>query len=406
MENDIISVSNSYNCLFASEEDKKFFENLLYYVLTDKKPVSTPALWQDVEILMRYLKRDVWSVSNEQRDNAENAMKVYRLKYFLEHLKKAEILSIIKEFLAQDRFSKEKTLLLEFFNKKFLARVDDLILTHEKIMVTKDMICDFDKLFEYPAWLEFDKEAIKECFDKIRKNKFTDEQISYFLGANDDMERYDKWFEVAKHVLLTTNNSQTFWIAGDILNIVWKAVPDDEKLQKWFYDQIFEIFWQRVGKSSWVLKNAENINFDANEETKIAYDAMGWLKSLPDLKERIEDLPKDFELNIMSREDEEEIFNKKVAELLAKNDADRAAYAGIDESFFELTDLAFSDEHIKILRDVVKNDLVPEVKRFVKDTTEYEAKLNKAIEHAEKYIASQKRERKVMEKYIEKQMKK
>ena len=396
MEDHIIDISNTYNCLFRNEDDKKFAGELIEHLVLNDKPETTPALWQDAEIFVRYKKRDVWHLEPRQFENAEKAIKVFSMKYILEHLKKNEILDILGQFFSQDRHGKNNMMLSEYFQKKFAVPVEDMFLTQEKVIVDTERLKKFDKIFEYPAWIEFDEKATEKCFDMVMNDKMSDEQISYFFGAHDDMVHYDKWYEAAKHVLMTTHDAQTFWIAGDVLNIIWIALPDDEKLQKWFRDRVFEIFWSRVG-SAWPMLNKDKINFQANDELKITEDAIGWLGSLEDLRERLPELPEDYELNLSRSEDE--VFKESMCSLLSGNDGDGAKYARMREGFYGLCDMASSDEHLKDL-EYVKKELVKKFEAWSDKSAEFQKELDAAIKHAKKYVADRKREGEVMRKYI------
>lgn len=396
MEDYLVGISNTYNCLFANEDDKRFAAELIEHLLLGTKPVTTPGLWQDAEIYVRYKKRDVWHLEKEQFDNAEKAIGVFSMKYILEHMKKNEILDVMKQFFSQDRHGKDNLSLMECFQKKLSAPVADLFLTQEKVTVNCEMLKNFDRLFDYPTWIEFDDAATKKCFQMVMHDKMTDEQISYFFGAHDDMKQYDKWFEAAKHVLMTTNNPQTFWIAGDVLNIVWMALPDDEALQKWFRDQVFEIFWPRVG-SVWPMINRERIDFDASDDLKITADAMGWLGSLKDLHERLPELPENYELNLSEGDDK--AFQEKVRDVLEQNDGDKVRYVGITNNFYALCDMACTEKHLEDL-EYVKKELVKEFQIWSNNSEEFSHDLDAAIRHAKKYVADMKREGEVMRKYI------
>lgn len=286
-------IPDYYNYLFENLESKFFAERLVRYTIFDSKPQITPAHWQDVEIFIRYYKRNVESLSDEQETNANFAILLYRIKYVIEHLTKAEIIKVLNKFFAQNPDDHKSV--FDLFDQKFHAPVESLFLTQEKLTITKDNLENFDKIFEYPGWIEFTEEANQAIFAKILNNELTDTQIDYFLGASDELRHYNKWFGVLKHILTTTHNAHTFWTAGDCMSIIWRAVPEDEKSQKWFKDQLFEIFWPRVG-NIWPLQNEDKIDFSQDDETQILKDSMNWLRVLDDLKERLPELGKDFKL--------------------------------------------------------------------------------------------------------------
>ena len=120
----------SYEYLFDDVANKVFTEYLARYVLFDEKPVTTPALWQDVAIYIRYKKRDVWSLSDEQLNCARYAIVIYQVKYITEHLKKPDILQALNQFFTQT--PEEYYPLMHFLEKKLHASIDSLLFTQER----------------------------------------------------------------------------------------------------------------------------------------------------------------------------------------------------------------------------------------------------------------------------------
>lgn len=222
-------------------------------------------------------------------------------------------------------------------------------------------------------------------------NKLTNEQIDYFLGASDEFHDYAKWFKVAKHILTTTHDSHVFWTAGDVLSIIWKAVPADEKSQKWFKDQIYEIFWPRVS-SVWPLLNEEKIVFEYDEETRILRDSIWWLRVLDDLKERLPELGEDYELFEHNTDEKDFAFTKGL--LLGKIDSGNASFDEVMNLFFELTELATSKNTVSELKEIADKHLIPKVSK--QDL----AMINRAIKHGEKYLKDIARESDNMSKLI------
>ena len=286
-------IPDYFDYLFENSESKFLTERLVRYLLFDIKPKTTPALWQDAEIFVRYKKRNVKSLSNEKYTNASFAILIYHIKYIIEHLTKTKILKVLNQFFAQP--ANHHKSIFKLFDRQLHAPIKSLFLTQEKLIVGKDNLKSFDKLFAYPGWIEFTDEANEIIFEKILNNELTDDEIDYFLGASDSFRHYDQWFEPLKHILKTTHNAHVFWTAGDCMSIIWRAVPEDEASQKWFRDQLFEIFWPRVG-SIWPLKNEHKIDFDQDDDTKILKDSIGWLLVLDDLTERLPEHDKDYRL--------------------------------------------------------------------------------------------------------------
>ena len=390
MQNHQPFIPSSYNYLFDGPWEKLFTEYLIKYILFNEESKTTPAFWQDVEIYIRYKKRDVWTLSKEQLENARQAILIYQSKYIINHLKKSEILEILNKFFTQT--DEKHILLTELFEKKIHAPIDSLFLTQEKNIITKEAVSNIDAIFEYPSWIEFTDEANEIYFKKILNDELTDEQIDYFLGASDHMKDYGKWFEIAKHILNITNNAQTFWTAGDILAIVRKAVPSDEEPQKWFRDQIFEIFWPRV-KSTWPILNEDVIDFEKDDESQILLDSINWLKTLEDLPERLPELGEDFKPYEYDTDKEDFIYTKGL--LLGKIDSDETSVDEVMELFFSLTEYACDESCVKTLKEIAENKLIPLINNSNSDDKESAIKIIKrGVDHAKNYVSHLKYERK------------
>lgn len=390
-------IPKKFDYLFGDITNKLFAEYLTSYVLFDTEIKTSPALWQDAEIFIRYKKRNVWSLTDEQRDNARFAMLIYQTKYVINHFKKPEILDILNKFFTQN--TNNPTSIQELFEKKLHTSFASLFLSQEKITITKEKINDFDKIFDYPCWVEFTDEANDIIFKKILDNKLTDEQLDYFLGASDDMSHYDKWFKVVKHILKTTKNSHVFWTAGDILNIIWQAIPEDEKSEKWIKDEIFDIFWPRVN-SIWPLKNEHKIDFDQDEETKILSDSIGWLRSLDDLKERLPELGESYELREQHSNETEFAYIKGL--LMGKLSSTPQNIDDLINQFFILADHAYTKNHITELQKIANEKLIPLITNLNSDNKlDIIDMIHRAISHAKKYLADLTRERKNLAKIVQ-----
>ncbi len=378
----------SYDYLFDIVAEKLFAEYLVRYILFDEKPIATPALWQDAVIYIRFRQRDVWSLSEEQIKNAKYAILIYKVIYTIEHLKKPEILKILNHFFAQTLKKHEN--IFSLFEQKFHASLDSLLFTQEKLTVTKEMANDLDQLFAYPCWLEFTDEANQLIFDKILQNKLSDEQIDYFLGASDDIAHYDQWFKVAKHILKTTHDSHVFWTAGDILSIIWKAVPSDKKSQKWFRDEIFDIFWPRIN-SIWPLLNEDKIDFNRDEDSRILKDSIGWLQVLDDLNERLPELGGDYITFEHNTDPNDFVQHERF--LIKKLKSNEKNIDELLNLFFVLVDYVYDDASATKLQTIAEEKLIPFVNSSPDAPTDATKMIRRAVKHAKKYISDLTRER-------------
>ena len=395
----LIEIPEQFKDRFDSYDDEFLASALTSYVIYDANVVVTPANWQDAEIHIRYLKRDVWHLTEKQFENAKAAKMLYCIKYIIEHLSKMEIVEILNALFDDNNVGKDRKTINQLLEKKFLAPVEDLIYTQEKKVVTVKDLKKIDELFAYPAWLEFDKDARKVVIQKIMKNEFTDEQISYILGASDSFSDYAKLYLAIKHVLLTTKNAQTFWVAGDIYNIIWLAAPDDEKSEKWFNDEIFEIFWPRVG-NVWPILNQDRINFDESEESKILKDSIGWLESLSDLYERLPELKGSGVREKCEQLDlREERFttglNQLDLELTRKQDLNKVL-----DLYFELTEMVEDEKQLARLKpffEILVKELSVSEDSQVKHVSNM---VKQAFSSSEKHLKNKKIEREKIRKEL------
>ena len=389
-------LSNSFDRLFDSSEDKRFVDCLVRYIITDAKPVTTPELWQDVAIYIRYHKRDVWSITADQHDKSERAILVYRIKYIIDHLTKSQIAKILAEFYKQEEYVHSEYAFSPhyFFEQKFHAPVDSLFLTQEKLIIDKNQLQNFDQdfnqLFEYPCWIEFTDSANQLIFDKVLKDELTDEQIDYFLGASDTLRNYDQWFKVIKHILKTTHNPHTFWTAGDCLAIIRKAFPKDQKSQKWINDQIFEIFWPRVN-NLWPLENRDRLWLTADEYMEILNDSINWLQTLDDLKTRLPELKKDLPFYEYDTDDHDFHYHKDALLQDLANDQEGIVALTPEEvvnRFGSLADFATNAKTLEEFHEIADTAVIPYLKNTNKPFDQKESALEivkAALTHADNY---------------------
>ena len=391
---DFAKIPESFDDMFDSVVEKVFAEGLIAYLIYGIEPEITPAIWQDVEILIRYKKRDVWHIDEEERVAGFMGLMKYRLKYVIQNMTKVEILKTLNGFFDLENHDGEMDI-IDTFSKKIHIDIDDLITVQEEKVITKDMLEDFDKLFEYPGWIRFDGEAEDIIIKKIMKGEMTDEQIDYFLGASDDMHDYAKWFKVAKHVLLTTKNAHTFWSAGDVLSVVRKTDAGDKKIHKWFNDEIYEIFWSRV-ESTWPMLHGDLIEDEDSEEGKILDDAISWLRTVDDLKKRLPELGDDYELIELPNDEDEFVDLSGVIMDIAESGGD---IEDLLETYFEAADYVANEEDAELYERLGKK-VVMSVVDDEDDKKTIRKLIDGAVDHAKKYVSDLEKERKIIKKLV------
>ncbi|MDO4526889.1 MAG: hypothetical protein Q4B87_02235 [Candidatus Saccharibacteria bacterium] len=385
--------------IFTDISEKIIAENLIKYVFYDKRPELSPAIWQDAEILIRYYKRDVWAISDEQRELGEIAIALYAACYIIEHLSTTDISKIVGEYL----LGGGKISLAKLLRDKLHADIYDLITIQEKRIVTKNDLVSgeyntfdrekYDKIFKHLGWIDFDDAAFDLITEKIYCGSGSysfDNDILYFLGATDEFRNYDKWFYICKFLLLTTRSFDVFYLAGDILNIIWMTVdPKDEETNQWFCDQVFEIFWPRVGDIK-VLTGKKEMNDLNEDEKKILNDSIGWLKSLPDLRERLPKLPKKFELNVGNLD--EKAFGNAMRKLKKAVKREDASDEEIGNLIARVADTSWEPEDAAKFEKYVLQEAIPiienkKVLAFAKHAVMHAVKTGETVERERKVIA-------------------
>lgn len=350
----------SEKLLFEDEREKLIIVNLVDYLFCGNRPYNFPQRWQDAEILIRYIKRDVWSISREQKELGERAIGFYSVRYIIDHLSKAEISEMLGEYFR----GRGKVALASLLENRFHANVFDLITTQEKCLITKNDLKNwqnFDEIFKYPCWVDFDDEVFDLIVTKIHENKYNYEPVQYFLGATDDFKNYDKWFYLCKYILMTTGDFDTFYLAGDVFNIIWMTVDaNDQETTKWFNDQVFEIFWSRVGSMSLLLGKKKLEPWRGEDAQKILDDSIGWLQSLPDLKKRLPKLPEDFPLS--DADSDKPTFQDAMKKLRNVMRRKNPSVDEIGDALARAADMAWEPQDAVEFEEYVSNKLIPIVK--------------------------------------------
>lgn len=426
----IAEVPDMYRDIFDTMDEEVLASVLISYVIYDIKFETTPATWQDAEMFIRFKKRNVLNLAERQVDNARRAFILYQAKYIAEHMDKDELVEMFNRLFSPENMSSGEFTLLEMLHDRFMVGVDDLFMIQEKRIVTEKDLDDFDQLFEYPAWLEFDEKAKKRIYKDILADKMSDKQIDYFLGVSEEHEDYVDLYPVVKHVLMTTKDAHLFWTAGDVLNLIWNAAPDDEKTHKWFNDEIFEIFWPRVG-GTWPILHMDALDFGDSDVASILRDAIGWINILDDITERLPEL-KDADYTragAPSIEAALEEFEERLSEVESGTDAmleairdedpafadmlermgmlggrdgegnfDGMLKAGLDslyDMFTELCEVVQTEEQLKELKEL-RDRLIELIMRKEDDYESIVSGAYRSFETAEKHVKNLQRERKLI----------
>lgn len=111
----------------------------------------------------------------------------------------------------------------------------------------------------------------------------TNEQIDFYLGAEHETTELYKLYPALKHIIKTTPDSHLFWTAGDMLAIIWRLLPaENKKLDKWFNKELYDIFWSRIEDVN-QIKSYQGLKLSGDKK-RIFDDALGWIVNNPSLK--------------------------------------------------------------------------------------------------------------------------
>ncbi len=278
-----------YNTMLSGNE-RQFIKTLLVIYAIKKYtfmslPYYSPTDWQDTMIYLRHYNKRLFNVDTSLREQGEEVLMTYLARYVYDRLdlKQLEKLEeLLDNFFDLEKFTEHSGKLFEFISMRMGEEIQEKFIHQSKPRLIDVDELDFDNLYRYPEWIEFTPAAHKEIIRLILSDELSDEQIDYYLGTSERAEYYVELYPAVKHVLQTTNKFHTFYTAGDVLNIIWKNLPeDDEKLQQWFRREVYDIFWPRIG-DVWPIIHYDALNLQEDNK-EIFEDALGWIMCLDDI---------------------------------------------------------------------------------------------------------------------------
>lgn len=271
-----------YQAKIPNDYERAFVVMLTEYLVFDTLPEVSPATWQDAEIEARV--QDVRIPTGNRANNGGLALAAYSTHYLAEHLDKGEIVNTLSAALSSEPH--QPLAVFTTFGRKFgKNHIFDVFFAQHQKRIAKFNPDTFLDLFKYPCWLEFSKTAKKQIHTAILEGQLSAEAINYYLGAVERHEDYVELFPVIRHIIKTTSDAGLLWIAGDVLNLIWLNLPDDdESLQQWFHQEIYNMFYPRIG-SSWPIVHHDSVQIEDADARRIFEDSYGWLTSLSDLGE-------------------------------------------------------------------------------------------------------------------------
>lgn len=236
----------------------------------------SPAHWQDAVIYQRYRAGELLCENDGVLDRGCKAVGIYQGRYVIERLPREKIAKLIEkpeqklyEGLAQELGEPD-------FREKFT--------TSEVVEVTPKMLKDWGRLVQYPTRMRFTEEAAQKFNQQVLDNKMGVRAADYYLGADGTYEGAVMALPAAEFVIEHTDNDHLLWVAGDVLNLVWKVLPDDDFVQELFRKRIYQLYWPKIN-NLWPIANYGRIQFREAREQQIFDDALGWLFCLEDIGE-------------------------------------------------------------------------------------------------------------------------
>ena len=418
------NLNNFYETKIKNPYERAFVIMLTKYIIFNALPEISPSIWQDAEIEVRMQDgRIPTDGDSERKINGGLALAAYSVRYIAENLKKPEIVSILSRSLAS--LPKEPLATFETFGKRFdREHIFDVFFAQPRKRISNFDLKTFPELFKYPCWLEFSKDAKKQIHTAILAGKLSDQATDYYLGVSEEHEDYAELLPVIKHIIKNTKDPHLFWTAGDVLNLIWLNLPDDDAIQKKFRKEIYDMFWPRIG-SSWPIINYDSVRIEDPDARQIFKDSYGWLTSLSDLGELnpdLKDIPtrtqesnkhlslKKFLQRLIHPDGPLDLDDNRIQEILDNFDevieiysAEEApllntltrAYGELCGRAASLTDISpLENLGAKIIKLATGYDLGPEA------THRYVEKIDKLTSHAKSTVASYRREQRKLEDLI------
>lgn len=258
---------------------------------------ASPTKWQDAMIYLRYKNKRLFNLEKGIESTGEDALLDYQAVYVFEKMGRDRIGEFLDDFFNIEKFFEHSDKFFHLLNeamgedvtKKFVQQDEPRIISLEELEAIlndtpEDSRDKLRQLYYYPEWIEFTPEANSKIISLILEDKLSNEDIDYFLGTSEDVDDYVELYPAVKRVIQTTRDAHTLYTAGDVLDIIWRALPkDDIKLQGWFRKEVCNMFWPRIG-DVWPIQHYSLLKLDDNQR-KIFEDSLGWLMSLDNIAE-------------------------------------------------------------------------------------------------------------------------
>lgn len=245
--------------------------------------VFSPTIWQDAQTLLRTLDRRIYCTDEDDIEYGEKALTSYQAKYAMNKLGQHGVRKLFKRLFNFSQLESNADNFIKRLNEALGEDIQEVFSNQTPVYVGVDDLDKFNAFFEYPRWIEFTSEANDEIIHRILRDEMTSTQIDFYLGTEHKATELYKLYPALKHIIKTTTNAHLFWKTGDVLYIIWRLLPDeDKKLDKWFNEELYCIFWSRIGNVK-RIKTYDDLQLHYDSKN-IFDDALGWIVNNPNLK--------------------------------------------------------------------------------------------------------------------------
>lgn len=308
---DMFIYDRPYYYLFLDSESLEFAKLILEYLCGKNitSDHSKSSVWADAVIYIKYLDKRVFNLNGEQIENGKYALRVFRLLYLLERLGRNGLEAAMNEYFHPDNFTKHIGNFHHFLSGKLDGeRIEEIFTTPAEVAAESFKLDEkgieyLRSLWSKPVVVHFSDKMDVTIIQAILDDTLPADITNLYINNYDkilDKKPYSKIYPALKHVATNTEDYNTLYMVGDMLNNIWKALPDDDALQARFRKELHEIYWPRV-ESVWVIKNLQNISFVEDPDVisfpqaegaehfdtrkAIISDAITWVMCLEDIAE-------------------------------------------------------------------------------------------------------------------------
>ena len=244
-------------------------------------------------------------INNSEFHKVLSSMELYRLNYATEKLGWNKIDEIFSDIVLKGKRS-----VFQSLDNALGEHIEDVFSKLETVHTSNTSFADhtdnsFSQLFDRPVLVNFTPTAHRKIIESIQKMNPSSLRAhattiaNYFANYkfNEDNLSYAEVLPAVIHVIKYlpaddfnhTHTDQLFWVASDIIDMVWRYIDEDEKYQEKYRNLVYNLFWPRIG-SVWPIAHFNEFKFNEPVAEGIFNDSLGFVLSLKDVLERNDEL--------------------------------------------------------------------------------------------------------------------